>query len=125
MNNKEIDIVRTFSDSVENSIRDVLGKTPFLFDNILFENRKYIYHIFAAYSIIQVLAQDMGLKTGRKQRDLVHRYKTLQFILFYSTAISIMPKENELEALVGCGLYFIMKYYYSEGETSDVCFEKI
>ena len=122
---KDIDIVRTFSDSVENSIRDILNKTPFLFDNIVFENRKYIYHVFAAYSIIQVLAQDMGLKTGKKQRDLIHKYKTIQFILFFSTAISIMPQENEREALVGCCLYFIMKYYYSEGETSNVCFEKI
>ena len=94
---KDIDIVRTFSDSVENSIRDILNKTPFLFDNIVFENRKYIYHVFAAYSIIQVLAQDMGLKTGKKQRDLIHKYKAVQFILFYSTAISIMPQEMNLK----------------------------
>ena len=28
--------------------------------------------IFAAYGVLQVLAQDLGVKTGKKQRDLVH-----------------------------------------------------
>jgi hypothetical protein len=109
---------------VEDQINTFFDKSPIYID-VVFDNRKYIYHIFAAYSIIQVLAQDMGIKTGKKQRDLIHKYTFIQFILFYSTAISIMPQENEFEALVGFCLYFFMKYYYSKGETSDVCFEDI
>ena len=117
--------VDELSTKIGNNISKMLKKTPITYDEFIYDNRHAIYNIFAGYSIIQVLAQDLGIKTGKKQRDLIQKNIIIQFLLFFSVAVSIMPHNNELEALLACFLYFFLKYYYSEGETSNVCFEQI
>lgn len=117
--------VDELSATIGNNISKMLKKTPITYDEIIYDNRHAIYNIFAGYGIIQVLAQDLGIKTGKKQRDLIQNSIVIQFLLFFSVAVSIMPDNNELEALLGVSLYFFLKYYYSEGETSRVCFEQI
>lgn len=80
--------------------------------------------ILAAYGIIQVLAQDLGIKTGKKQRDLVQKMP-LQMIFLFAGAYTIVGADNVAEALIATGLYYFLKYIYSKGETSAVCFEEV
>jgi len=78
--------------------------------------------IIAAYGMIQVVAQDLGIKTGKKQRDLVQKVP-VQAIIFFSTAYTVT---NEVYlSLATVGIYMYLKYIYSEGKTSKVCFEEI
>ena len=82
----------------------------------------YILRVLGAYGIIQVLAQDIGIKTGILQRQIM-QYKIIQFLLYIGTAYAIT--NNRSEAIVGGALYFILKYSVSNGKTSTVCFEDV
>lgn len=97
-----------------------------VFDNLknskLDKNQTNITLVLAAYGIIQVLAQDLGIKTGKKQRDLVQKLP-VQVALFFSAAY--MVTGDVLLSLVTISIYFGLKYYYSKGETSPVCFEEV
>ncbi len=83
-----------------------------------------IVMILAAYGIIQVLAQDLGIKTGKKQRDLIQSYPTQAFFLF-AGAYTIVGEDHVGEAAIATGLYYFLKYILSNGETSEVCFEDV
>ena len=78
--------------------------------------------IGAAYSIIQVVAQDLGIKTGKKQRNLVQSLP-IQFFILYSAAFFVT--DNQKLAFVTVLIYYYLKYIYSEGKTSNVCFENV
>ena len=82
----------------------------------------FMLRVIGAYGIIQVLAQDFGIKTGRKQGELM-RNNFVQWILFFGTAFSILG--NRSEAMIAATVYFILKHSYSVGETSPVCFEDV
>ena len=82
----------------------------------------YVFKCLGAYGIIQVLAQDIGVKTGEKQRDLI-QLPVMQFLIFFGTAYSIT--DDRSEALMGVFLYFLLKYNVSGNKTSDVCFEDV
>jgi hypothetical protein len=81
-----------------------------------------ILNVCAAYGIVQVLAQDFGIKTGTMQRDIMHSIP-IQFILFYSGAWKVV--DDYVLALIATLLYFILKYIISDGKTSKVCFESV
>lgn len=83
---------------------------------------KKIILILAAYGIVQVLAQDLGIKTGKKQRDLIQSMP-VQIGLLYSGAYTVT--DNHELAAIATGLYYFLKYVYSNGETSAVCFEDV
>ena len=56
-----------------------------IFQNIkLSESQEKIVLVLAAYGIVQVLAQDLGIKTGKKQRDLVQKMPVQIALLFAS-----------------------------------------
>lgn len=78
--------------------------------------------IFGSYGIIQVLAQDVGIKTGKNQRDIIQK-PVLQLLLYICTAYAIT--DNRSEAIMGAVLYFMLKGIYSEGKLSNVCFEDV
>jgi hypothetical protein len=78
--------------------------------------------VLASYGIVQVLAQDLGIKTGEKQRDLVQS-QPFQFFILYSGAYFVT--HDYILALVTVSLYYFLKYVYSGGKTSQVCFEEI
>ena len=81
-----------------------------------------IVKIISAYGIIQVLAQDLGIKTGKKQRDLAQKIP-VQIIYFFSAAYTIT---NEVYlSIITVAIYFYLKYIYSDGKTSKVCFEEV
>ena len=80
----------------------------------------YLLKILGAYGVIQVLAQDLGVKTGKVQRDVTHSLP-VQMILYWGMAFSLTDDRNE--AAIGVLIYFYLKYILSENETLDVCFE--
>ena len=78
--------------------------------------------ILSAYGIIQILAQDLGIKTGKKQRDFIQRFPN-QIIFMYAGAYTVT--NNYFDAGIATMLYYFLKYVYSKGKTSKVCFEDI
>ena len=82
------------------------------------EKIHYVLKVLGAYGIIQILAQDMGIKTGYIQRELVQS-KIIQFFLFSGTAYALTTDISQ--AFMGTILYFILKYSISNNRTSQVC----
>ena len=76
--------------------------------------------LFGAYCIIQVAAQDVGLKTGGDQADFV-KSPIVQFFMYAGASYSIT--QNRSVAFIASLLYFQLKFFGSEGKTKDVCFE--
>lgn len=87
-------------------------------------NRKinYVLNVIGAYGIIQVLAQDIGLKTGKNQAELI-RQSLVQWIVFTGTAFCVL--NNRSEAMIGATVYFVLKLNFSKNETQDVCFQDV
>tara|TARA_R100001163_G_C5068178_1_gene208073 strand:+ start:986 stop:1252 length:267 start_codon:yes stop_codon:yes gene_type:complete len=78
--------------------------------------------VIAAYGIVQVLAQDLGIKTGKRQRDLIQS-EPFAFILLFAGAYSVT--EDLTLSLITTTLYYFLKFIYSRGITSPVCFEEV
>ena len=93
-----------------------------MFPTKLGETNEKIVLVLAAYGIVQVLAQDLGIKTGKKQRDLIQSLP-VQFALLFAGAYVVTNDTNL--AVAATGLYYGLKYVYSEGKTSTVCFEDV
>ena len=86
-------------------------------------NSNNVLNIIGAYGIVQVLAQDLGIKTGEKQRDLIQN-KYVQMIMLYAGAYLVTSNHR------GCiyyttFIYYFLKYGYSNNITSPVCFEDV
>ena len=93
-----------------------------MFPSKLDENYEKVILVLAAYGIVQVLAQDLGIKTGKKQRDLIQSLP-VQIALLFAGAYVVTNDTNL--AVATTALYYGLKYVYSEGETSAVCFEDV
>lgn len=93
-----------------------------MFPTKLEGNLEKLVLILAAYGIVQILAQDLGIKTGRKQRDLIQK-NPVQALLFFSGAYTVTNDTNL--SVITVAIYYILKYIYSDGETSNVCFEDV
>ena len=78
--------------------------------------------VLGAYGVLQVLAQDLGVKTGKKQRDLVQKPIVLMLLL-YGCAFSVT--QDHYLSVITMVLYYFLKYIYSGGVTSAVCFEDV
>jgi hypothetical protein len=78
--------------------------------------------IFGGYAIVQVLAQDMGMKTGKRQRDFVQS-EPFTFLFLLAGSFTLLRRSDL--ALYSVFLYYFLKYIYSGGVTSDVCFEEV
>ena len=77
--------------------------------------------ILGAYGIIQVLAQDSGLKTGIDQRDIVQQ----TFIFFFlGIGMAYSITQNRSQSIIAMFLYLHLKYVVSD-RTSNVCFEDL
>ena len=101
-----------------------MSKNAILAEGVQIAENKFkaVLSVLASYGIVQVLAQDLGIKTGKKQRDLVQK-QPIQFLILYSGAYVVC---DDLKlALIATLLYYFLKYVYSNGETSDVCFEDV
>lgn len=81
-----------------------------------------ILFILGSYAIIQVLAQDSGIKTGLLQRDTV-QLNILFAIIAVGMAYSVT--RNRSQSIIAVLLYYHFKYIISNNETSSVCFEDV
>ena len=66
------------------------------------ENMNDVLMILGAYGIIQVLAQDLGIKTGKKQRDLIQTMP-VQLALLYAGGYAVT--NNHRQAAIATGIY--------------------
>jgi len=82
----------------------------------------YLLEILGAYGIIQVLSQDLGIKTGKIQRDLV-QHPVSQFLLLFAGAYLV---GNDLsESLIATLIFHTLKFNISNNDNSGVCFEDV
>lgn len=75
-----------------------------------------------AYGMVQILAQDSGLKTGIQQRD------SLQASLYFvpvAVGMAFSICDNRSQAILSVLLYYHLKYAVSNNITSSVCFEDV
>ena len=75
--------------------------------------------LFGSYVIIQVAAQDLGVKTGTIQSDFI-KLSFMQVILYIGCAFAIT--QDRSEAFLAALVYFQLKYFGSN-VTKDVCFD--
>ena len=76
--------------------------------------------VMGGYCLIQVAAQDIGIKTGTIQSDFA-KQPILQFLMYIGVAYALT--QDRSMAIIACLLYFQMKFFISRGITKDVCFD--
>lgn len=76
--------------------------------------------VLGGYCLIQVAAQDVGIKTGVIQSNIV-KLPIFQFLMY--TGVGYALTQDRSMAIVASLLYFQMKYFISRGITKDVCFD--
>lgn len=81
-----------------------------------------ILTILGAYGVIQILAQDTGLKTGVVQRDTV---QSSMFFTFIALGMGYITSNNRSYSMIATLMYFHMKYVISNNKTLPVCFETV
>ena len=79
-----------------------------------------LFNLMGGYCLIQVAAQDIGIKTGTIQSDFI-KLPIIQFFLY--SGVANMATQNRSLAIIASLLYFQMKYFVSDGITKDVCFD--
>ena len=85
-------------------------------------NEKFnsLLKLIGGYCLIQVAAQDVGVKTGTVQADFV-KLPIFQFFMY--TGVAFALTQNRSMAIIATLLYFQMRFFVSGGFTKDVCFE--
>jgi hypothetical protein len=78
--------------------------------------------ILGSYGVIQVLAQDSGIRTGVAQRDTV---QTRAWFAFMAVGMAYSLTKNRSQSVLAMMLYFHLRYVISDNVTSQVCFESI
>ena len=78
--------------------------------------------IMGAYGVIQILAQDTGLKTGVVQRDTV---QSSMLFVFIALGMGYITSNNRSYSMIATLMYFHMKYVISNNKTLPVCFESV
>jgi hypothetical protein len=76
--------------------------------------------VIGGYCLIQVAAQDIGMKTGTIQSDFV-KQPIFQFLMYSGVAYALT--QDRSMAIIASLLYFQMKFFISRGITKDVCFD--
>jgi len=94
----------------------ILGVTDYISNHTL----NSLLKLMGGYCLIQVAAQDVGLKTGEIQGEIV---KLLALQLFMYIGVAYALTQDRSMAIIAALLYFQMKFFVSEGITKDVCFE--
>jgi len=93
-----------------------IGVSNYISDDIL----DSVLKLFGGYCLIQVAAQDVGIKTGREQSDLV-KTPLFQFLMYVGVAFALT--QDRSMAFIAALAYFQLRFFASEGKTKDVCFE--
>eukprot|EP01043_Picozoa_sp_COSAG02_P002244 COSAG02_NODE_51_length_44689_cov_29.477361_16_plen_115_part_00 len=82
----------------------------------------YVLRVSGGYGIVQVLAQDIGIRTGINQRNIV-QHPVIQFLMLWGGAYALTGHRSE--GMVSALLYFALKLNVSGGVNSGVCFEDV
>ena len=82
----------------------------------------YLLRVAGGYGIVQVLAQDLGIRTGINQRNIV-QHPVFQFLMLWGGAYALTGRRSE--GMVSALLYFTLKLNVSGDVTSGVCFEDV
>lgn len=85
-------------------------------------NINQVLFILGSYGLIQVLAQDSGLKTGLVQRETV---QTHIWFAFMAVGMAFSLTNNRSQSILALIIYFHLKYVISDNMTSPVCFEEV
>ena len=93
-----------------------LGVTNYITNKTL----NSLLKLIGGYCLIQVAAQDVGLKTGEIQGEFF-KLPMLQFFMYVGVAYALT--QDRSIAIISALLYFQMKFFASDGITKDVCFE--
>nr|QOI90317.1 hypothetical protein HWQ62_00180 [Pyramimonas orientalis virus] len=80
---------------------------------------KNILKVIGAYGIIQVYAQDVGIRTGCLQARLLQNVP-VQLLTF--TAVAYSVTDDLFQSFSGTIIYFILKFVMSKGRVNDACF---
>lgn len=74
--------------------------------------------VCAAYGVIHVLAQNLGISTPKKQQDLV-KLIPVQTLIYYSAAYVVT--DNYMLSVICVGIFFFLRFVYSrlDDETHD------
>lgn len=78
--------------------------------------------VLGSYSMIQILAQDSGLKTGIVQRDTI---QTGTLFGIAALGMAYTTSNNRSLSMIAVLLYFHLKYVISNNKTTKVCFEDV
>jgi len=78
-----------------------------------------ILRLFGAYVIIQVAAQDLGVKSGDVQSDTT-KLPILEYFLYVGAAYALT--QDRSQALLAGLMYFQLKFFASS-KVKDVCFD--
>ena len=81
-----------------------------------------LLHTMGAYGMVQILAQDSGLKTGVSQRDSV---QTSLYFVPVAVGMAFSMCDNRSQAILSVLMYYHLKYTVSNNITSPVCFEDV
>jgi len=92
-----------------------MGVTKIISDKYINEVLRFL----GAYVIIQVAAQDLGVRTGDIQSDTT-KLPILQYLLYAGGAYAI-TQDRSLALIAGI-MYFQLKYFASD-KIKDVCFD--
>ena len=78
-----------------------------------------IVTIASAYGVVHFFADDLEIKPGRKQNELIKKLP-IQILLLYSAAYS-MTADIELAAITTFIFYFLKYFLSDEDEESKKC----
>ena len=82
----------------------------------------YVLRVAGGYGIVQVLAQDLGIKTGINQR-LIVQHPAVQFVMLWGGAFSLTSYRSE--GMISVLLYMCLKHNVSNNVLGGVCFEDV
>jgi hypothetical protein len=86
------------------------------------EVMNYVLRVAGGYGLVQVLAQDLGLRSGLNQRNIVQQ-PAMQFLMLWGGSYALTGHRSE--GMVSALLYFVLKYNVSGNVTANVCFEDV
>jgi hypothetical protein len=89
-----------------------IGITKYISDEMI----NICFNLMGGYCLVQVAAQDIGIKTGIIQSEFFQK-PILQVCLY--TGVANMATQNRSLAIIASLIYFQMKYFVSDGMTKE------
>tara|TARA_Y100000992_G_scaffold297576_1_gene261372 strand:+ start:64 stop:375 length:312 start_codon:yes stop_codon:yes gene_type:complete len=90
------------------------------------KTKEDILLVLTAYSVIQILALDLGINVPQHQKDLLIKNKIFHPILLYATAFT--TTNNHRLSLITTCIYFIISFYFisdDENQENTISFRSL